>query len=89
MHEAGNGVEALEAIGRSQPDVVLMDARMPVLDGVEATRHIKTRWPEIKIIALSMYGDAEAEALRAGADAFICKCELPEKLLATIATTAR
>ncbi len=85
VREAANGVEAIEAIERCQPDLVLMDMRMPVMDGIEATRRIKARWPQIKIMALSMYGDAEGEALLAGADAFVCKGEPPEKLLATVA----
>ena len=89
MREAANGVEALEAIERWQPDLVLMDVRMPIMDGVEATRRIKARWPQIKIIALSMYGDIAAEALLAGADAFVCKGVSPEKLLAAVAATAR
>lgn len=89
VREAVNGAEAIEAIERCQPDLVLMDMRMPVMDGVEATRRIKARWPQIKIMALSMYGDIEAEALLAGADAFICKGESPDKLLATIAANAR
>jgi DNA-binding NarL/FixJ family response regulator len=76
--------EALRFIEGSRPDVILMDARMPGMDGLEATRFIKTRWPEVKIVVLSIYPDYEVPALAAGADAFACKSELPEHLLAIL-----
>jgi DNA-binding NarL/FixJ family response regulator len=62
-----------------------MDARMPEMNGLEATRLIKAKWPQIKIIILSMYLDFEGEALSTGADAFILKSDLPEKLRKTLA----
>jgi DNA-binding NarL/FixJ family response regulator len=58
-----------------------MDVRMPVMDGLQATRHIKRHWPQIKIIVLSMYGDYQVDALAAGADAFMSKSESPENVL--------
>ena len=85
MREAANGQEAIDSIEQAQPDLVLMDVRMPVMDGLAATRLIKMRWPQIKVIALSMYGDNQADALAAGADVFIRKGEPPEKLLDTLA----
>ncbi len=63
------------------PDVVLMDVRMPVMGGPAATRLIKESWPQVKVIALSMYADQEAEALAAGADAFVGKEEALDRLL--------
>jgi DNA-binding NarL/FixJ family response regulator len=86
IREAANGQEALHLIEESRPDVVLMDARMPEMDGLEATRLIKARWPQVKVIVLSMYADYTADALAAGADAFVSKGEPPERLLATLTT---
>ena len=71
--EAANGQEAVQLAGDEQPDVILMDVRMPVMDGVEATRQIKARWPQTKIIILTMYPSNKAEALAAGADRFLLK----------------
>jgi DNA-binding NarL/FixJ family response regulator len=85
IREAANGQEAVHLVEESQPDVVLMDARMPEMDGLEATRLIKARWPQVKVIVLSMYADYMADALAAGADAFVSKGEPPERLLATLA----
>src|SRR5262249_23589023 len=84
-HEAMNGIEAVNAAEEWLPDIVLMDARMPELDGIEATRLIKKRLPHLKVIVLSMYAEYEAAALMAGADAFVTKGEPPEQLLAVLA----
>jgi DNA-binding NarL/FixJ family response regulator len=51
------------------------------VDGLESTRRIKAKWPQVKIIVLSLHAERAAEALAAGADAFVCKCEPPEALL--------
>ena len=64
--------------------MVLMDVRMPVMDGLEATRIIKDRWPEVKVIVLTMYPSHQAEALAAGADAFLVKGCTAEDLLKAI-----
>ncbi len=80
-HEATNGQEAIHCIEQGQPDLVLMDVRMPVMDGLQATRHVKRYWPQIKVIVLSMYGDYQVDALAAGADAFMSKGESPENIL--------
>jgi DNA-binding NarL/FixJ family response regulator len=85
IREATNGHEAIQGIEQAQPDLVLMDVRMPVMDGLQATRHIKRYWPQIKVIVLSMYGDYQEDALAAGADAFMGKCESPESVLDRIA----
>ena len=71
--EASNGLEAINTIKEHVPDLVLMDMRMPVMDGLEATRIIKQTWPQIKVIVLTIYSDHKAEALSAGADAFLVK----------------
>ena len=88
MHEARNGVEAIRCLEDWTPDVVLMDARMSEIDGVEATRRIKQQVPQIKVVILSLYPEYQADALAAGADAFISKGEPPERLLAVLATVA-
>ena len=88
IREAANGQEALALVEESLPDVVLMDVRMPKMDGLEATRRIKAKWPQVKVIALSMYAEYAADALAARADAFVCKGEPPDKLLATLGAMA-
>ena len=80
VREAANGIEAVQLVEEFQPDIILMDARMPSMSGLEATRKIKAKWPAIKIIILSVFMDYQALALEAGADAFISKSDSPEKL---------
>jgi YesN/AraC family two-component response regulator len=72
-HQARNGWLALQIVAEEQPDVVLMDVRMPIMSGLEATRQIKQRWPQVKVIVLTMYASYKAEALAAGADWFLLK----------------
>lgn len=84
VQEAAGGREAVASIPGTRPDVVVMDARMPEMDGVAATRLIKTNWPEIKIIVLSMYPEYEGDALQAGADCFVSKGEPPEVLIEAV-----
>lgn len=71
--EAQDGREAVRRVEECQPDVVLMDLHMPEWDGLEATRHIKARWPAIGVIALTIRATYQAAALSAGADAFLLK----------------
>jgi len=82
--EAADGAEAMHRVRDNQPDVVLMDARMPQMDGLEATRQIKGRWPQVRIVVVSMYASHRAEALAAGADAFLVKGCPAGELLAAI-----
>ena len=72
-HEASNGRQAVQSVAEEPPDLVLMDVRMPVMDGLEATRQIKDRWPEVKVVVLTMYPAHEDKALAAGADRFLLK----------------
>ena len=78
--EAANGQEAVELTAECQPDVVLMDVKMSVMDGLEATRLIKHQWPAIKIIALTINPRYRQKALAAGADLFLLKGETAESL---------
>ncbi|MBI1882566.1 MAG: response regulator transcription factor [Chloroflexi bacterium] len=71
--EAANGQEAVRLVETYQPDVVLMDAQMPVMDGLEASRRIKRQWPQIRIIMLTVYNGRRNEAVTAGIDAFLAK----------------
>lgn len=81
IYEATNGSEAIRSLEGFRPHVVLIDARMPVVDGIDATRAIKGRAPHIKVLVLSMYTEYRAAALAAGADVFMTKGEPPERLL--------
>jgi len=71
--EAGNGQEALKMAGELAPDLVFMDIKMPLMDGLEATRRIKSESLDPKIVVLSMHNDQREAALASGADAFIAK----------------
>jgi len=82
--EAADGQQAVRMVEECRPDVVLMDARMPVIDGLEATRLIKDRWPEVRVVLLTMYANYRAKALAAGADAFLVKGCPSEDLLEAI-----
>jgi CheY-like chemotaxis protein len=79
--EAENGLEAVRRVVEWRPDIVLIDARMPELDGIEATRAIKRLTPHVKVIVLSMFAEYHAAALEASADMFMSKGEPPERLL--------
>jgi PAS domain S-box-containing protein len=84
--EAADGVEAIAAVERLMPEVVLMDISMPRMDGLEATRRITARWPGVRVIGLSMHHrDDRAEAMQAaGAVAYLCKSGDVALLLDTI-----
>ncbi len=75
IYEAASGDEAIQCIERLNPDMVITDARMEEMDGVELTRAIKTRWPAIRVLVLSMYPEYRETALAAGADVFMTKDE--------------
>jgi DNA-binding NarL/FixJ family response regulator len=82
--EAANGEEAVRLVAERRPDVVLMDLQMPVLDGMQATQQIKRQWPTVTVIVLTMYAVEQSAALAAGADAFLVKGGIPERLLAAL-----
>ena len=82
--EASNGLEAINSIKKQIPDLVLMDMRMPVMDGLEATRIIKQNWPQIKIVVMTLYSEHQSDALSAGADAFLIKGCSTEMMMSSI-----
>ena len=82
--EAPNGGKALESVETTSPNLVLLDAQMPGMTGVEVTRQIKSRWPQVKVILMTMYPDYRSKSIEAGADAFMTKGIPPEQLLAII-----
>ena len=88
--EAADGEEAVREARRLRPDVVMMDIRMPVLDGIEATRRIVANQPGAKVLVLTTFGlDGYVfEALRAGASGFMLKDAPPEELVAAVRVVA-
>lgn len=82
--EAANGYEAVRLVSECHPDAVLMDLQMPVMDGLQATRHIKDKWPEVTVVVLTLYASQHAAARTAGADAFVIKGGDPGQLLAAL-----
>ena len=84
--EAENGEIAISQIEKLQPDVVLMDVRMPVMDGVAATREINRRFPNIKILILTTFNDDEyvTQALKYGAAGYLLKDTPSEELAQAI-----
>ncbi|MGY1643146.1 response regulator [Geodermatophilus sp. SYSU D00703] len=88
---AGDGAEAVAAVARLSPDVVLMDLSMPVMDGVTATRRILEENPDVEVLVLTSFSDQQrvVEALDAGAGGYVLKDTEPADLLAAIRSTAR
>ena len=88
--EAENGEAALAAYAKHQPDVVLMDVRMPGMDGVEATWRLRERWPQARIIILTTFNDDEYvfEGLRAGALGYLLKDVSGAELAQAVRTVA-
>jgi DNA-binding NarL/FixJ family response regulator len=84
-----NGEEALEMIPTAQPDIVLMDLKMPIMNGVVATRKIKESYPEIHVLVLTTYDDDEwiFDAIRGGASGYLLKDTPPKDLITAIKGT--
>jgi DNA-binding NarL/FixJ family response regulator len=89
--EAPNGSYAVEAVGRLRPDVVLMDIRMPIMDGLEATRILKARNIDLRVLILTTFDPDEYvyKALKAGASGFVLKDIPPNELLAAVRVVAK
>lgn len=85
---AANGSEALYLCQLNTPDIILMDIKMPVMDGVEATKNIKTNYPRTKIIILTTFDDDEyiLEALKGGASGYLLKDASPTEIADAIRT---
>jgi DNA-binding NarL/FixJ family response regulator len=91
LGEAANGEAAVQQARRLRPQVVLMDLRMPVLNGVEATRRLRIEAPEARVIVLTTFDDDEEvfDALRAGAVGYLLKDATRDKLVEAIRSAAR
>ena len=89
--EAGNGHQALERAAALQPDVVLMDLHMPVLDGIAATRRLRVEQPGVRVLALTTFDDDEDvfAALRAGALGYLLKDVSSDRLVEAVLSAAR
>jgi two-component system response regulator NreC len=88
--EAGTAAEALEAADKFHPDVILMDIGLPDMSGIDATREIKKRFPQVAIVALTIHEDEEYffKMLEAGATGYVPKRAAPDELLTAIRAAA-
>lgn len=86
---AQDGAEAVELAAQKQPDLILMDLKMPVMNGIEATREIRVKFPGIKILVLTTYNDDEwvFDAIRAGASGYLLKDTPRQKIVEAIRGT--
>ncbi|MGH2702929.1 MAG: response regulator [Actinomycetota bacterium] len=89
--ESANGADALDEVKRLRPDVVLMDIRMPKMDGLEATRILKANHSDVRVLILTTFDPDEYvyQALRAGASGFVLKDIPPHELLAAVRVVAK
>ena len=86
--EASDGLIALEQMEIHQPQLVIMDVRMPRMDGVEATKQIKERWPDTAVVGFSAFDDGSAEMLAAGATAYVLKDFANDELIMRLVAAA-
>ena len=86
---AQDGSEAVELAAQKQPDLILMDLKMPIMNGIEATREIRAKFPNIKILVLTTYDDDEwvFDAIRAGASGYLLKDTPRQKIIEAIRGT--
>jgi DNA-binding NarL/FixJ family response regulator len=89
--EAANGADAVALVERLEPDVVLMDLRMPVMDGIQATAKLRERWPSIPVLVLTTFDDDASlfGALRAGAAGYLLKDVSSDTLMSAIGAATR
>jgi DNA-binding NarL/FixJ family response regulator len=88
--EAGDGHEALEAVERLKPDVLILDVGMPKANGVEVTQKVHQNWPEVRVLILSMHRDSGyvRETLKAGAKGYLLKDSIDSELIAAVRAVA-
>src|SRR2546429_4420010 len=88
--EASNGEEAIALVEKASPDIVLLDIRMPEMDGLEAARKIREKFPKVGAIMLTAYDDRQfvVEAVRAGARGYVLKARDAEHLIQTVRLVA-
>jgi DNA-binding NarL/FixJ family response regulator len=88
--EAADGEEAMALVEKSEPDIVLLDIRMPGVDGLEAARRIRDKFPKVGTIMLTAYDDRQfvVEAVRAGARGYVLKARDAEHLIQTVRLVA-
>src|SRR5579871_2648708 len=79
--EASDGQEVIDAIPHLAPDLVILDVRMPCLDGIATTLEIKRRWPRLRVVIHTLAAERRDDALAAGANAFVLKAGQPTELL--------
>jgi NarL family two-component system response regulator LiaR len=86
---AHDGAQAMNAIPETQPDLVLMDLKMPVMNGIQATRLIRERYPQVRVLVLTTYDDDEwlFDAIRGGASGYLLKDTPRDKLIEAIRDT--
>lgn len=86
---AHDGAEAIDLVAQHQPDIVLMDLRMPIMNGIQATRKISEQYPKTRILILTTYDDDEwvFDAIRAGASGYLLKDTPRDQLIAAIKGT--
>ena len=85
----GDGAEAVELVVEKRPDLILMDLKMPIMNGVEATRQIRMKYPEVKVLVLTTYADDEwvFDAIQAGASGYLLKDTPREELIRAVRGT--
>lgn len=89
--EAANGTQAVELMAEHQPDVAVLDIQMPQMTGIGATRHIKARWPDVKVLVLTVYDDDPYifALFQAGASGYILKTASSEELITAVRAVHR
>jgi DNA-binding NarL/FixJ family response regulator len=89
LGQAQDGAEAVEVVKRAQPDLVLMDLKMPGVNGIEATRQIRANYPQVKVLVLTTYDDDEwvFDAIRAGASGYLLKDTPREEVIKAVKGT--
>jgi len=86
--EASNGKQLIAQLGVNVPDVILMDIKMPEMDGIQTTAQVKQRYPNVKVLALSMFNEDKyiVDMMKAGASGYLLKNAEPEEIIEAIST---